>query len=261
MADSESTPVEVRACSKCGIEKPLAAFDLEPDPPRGMRLRRQCSLCRRARQQVAKRRKYQEDSIWQGQRRALREAGSPSHQLRNSARAAARDAVRTGRLVRPERCSQCGAGGRIQGHHDDYAKPLDVRWLCQECHGKAHRKLGPDWVVATGGEYVKAMHFVSAPGSQAFCGIERGRIDGQYVGEWSGVTCGRCLRVRRQAEKKRANAAKVRNVCRWCRCAVHLQASSWKHSRCLYTSLPTCGKRLTAADVIAVNAPETRGTP
>jgi hypothetical protein len=49
-------------------------------------------------------------------------------------------AVVSGRLVRPSKCSGCGAAGRIHGHHHDYRKPYDVEWLCSGCHGKRHRK-------------------------------------------------------------------------------------------------------------------------
>lgn len=47
-------------------------------------------------------------------------------------------AILSGRLVRPERCEDCGCDGAIVGHHDDYGKPLDVRWLCGWCHRRAH---------------------------------------------------------------------------------------------------------------------------
>lgn len=48
------------------------------------------------------------------------------------ARNAVSSAVRDGRLT-PLPCEGCGSG-RVQAHHDDYAKPLAVRWLCFRCH-------------------------------------------------------------------------------------------------------------------------------
>jgi hypothetical protein len=35
-------------------------------------------------------------------------------------------------------CEVCGVAN-AQAHHDDYTKPLDVRWFCQAHHGEAHR--------------------------------------------------------------------------------------------------------------------------
>jgi hypothetical protein len=52
-------------------------------------------------------------------------------------------AVKSGELEKPDVCSECGVGGRIQGHHEDYDKPLEVIWLCQKCHMGKHKKGGP----------------------------------------------------------------------------------------------------------------------
>ena len=56
-------------------------------------------------------------------------------------------AVANGKLVRPVRCEGCGAtrvfrDGRsgIQAHHDNYNFPLRVRWLCQQCHHRWHKR-------------------------------------------------------------------------------------------------------------------------
>lgn len=45
-------------------------------------------------------------------------------------------AIRDGHLVRRP-CEVCGHEEAI-AHHDDYSKPLEVRWLCSVHHGRAH---------------------------------------------------------------------------------------------------------------------------
>jgi hypothetical protein len=49
--------------------------------------------------------------------------------------------VSRGNIVRPTVCSECGQERKVVGHHDDYTKPLDVRWLCYSCHKIEHNKL------------------------------------------------------------------------------------------------------------------------
>ncbi|MDO8848473.1 MAG: hypothetical protein Q7W51_08835 [Coriobacteriia bacterium] len=45
---------------------------------------------------------------------------------------------------RPKACRGCGLrpkDGVIEAHHDDYFKPLQVRYLCRSCHREAHTRL------------------------------------------------------------------------------------------------------------------------
>ncbi len=49
-------------------------------------------------------------------------------------------AKRAGDLV-AKPCEVCGSRPSV-AHHDDYAKPLDVRWLCRSCHGRWHAEHG-----------------------------------------------------------------------------------------------------------------------
>lgn len=98
-------------------------------------------------------------SMWAVLRRrgvAMRQnvkAGAENHFYRGGSRIVARahdiceKAIIRGILVRPSRCEECGKAPRkmrngasaIQAHHDNYAKPLAVRWLCQPCHHEWHK--------------------------------------------------------------------------------------------------------------------------
>ncbi len=49
-------------------------------------------------------------------------------------------AKKTGKLI-PQPCESCGTSNKIHAHHDDYSKPLDVRWLCPLCHYSVHHPL------------------------------------------------------------------------------------------------------------------------
>jgi len=54
------------------------------------------------------------------------------------ARNAVSNGLRDGRVMKADGCFFCGAEERLQAHHHDYSKPLDVFWLCPPCHGKLH---------------------------------------------------------------------------------------------------------------------------
>lgn len=60
----------------------------------------------------------------------------PPEKLR--ARIMAICARRAGKLVR-QPCEKCGVE-QTDAHHDDYSKPLEVRWLCRAHHLELHRQ-------------------------------------------------------------------------------------------------------------------------
>lgn len=50
-------------------------------------------------------------------------------------------AIQRGELV-AQACEVCG-GKKTEAHHDDYNKPLEVRWLCKKCHTEWHKHNKP----------------------------------------------------------------------------------------------------------------------
>ena len=55
------------------------------------------------------------------------------------------NAIRDGKIVPKLYCQSCGdvPEGKLEAHHSNYHEPLDVIWLCKQCHieaDKARRK-------------------------------------------------------------------------------------------------------------------------
>jgi hypothetical protein len=71
---------------------------------------------------------------------AAKQAWAERNPEKLKAQWAAQNAVRDGRLKRKTECEVCGSEKNIEKHHDDYSKPLEVRWLCKKHHWEADRK-------------------------------------------------------------------------------------------------------------------------
>jgi hypothetical protein len=66
-------------------------------------------------------------------RRYLKRKGTPA-QIANYL---LNNAIRDGHIVRGP-CEVCGTRRHVDGHHDDYSKPLDARWMCRRHHLEFH---------------------------------------------------------------------------------------------------------------------------
>lgn len=138
----------MKKCFKCGVEKQLDEFYKHPQMKDG-RVNK-CKECNK--KDVRDNRSKNLDYYRDYDNRRFKENGSrsrPSKAYRKDnpkkywAHTALSNAVRDGKIVRPQSCDQCGENHRsIHGHHDDYDKPLDVRWLCPPCHFAWHKKHG-----------------------------------------------------------------------------------------------------------------------
>ena len=73
-----------------------------------------------------------------------RKAWDERNAIKKGASTMVGNAVRDGKIIKPDDCEKCGSTPkRLQGHHDDYSAPLIVRWLCSGCHSKWHKENGP----------------------------------------------------------------------------------------------------------------------
>ena len=110
----------MNVCTICGLEKQDSEFHVEPRIPKGIAAA--CRLCIK-------------------EKRKGRHASGKSYKRdpnKERARGRVRDAIRHGKMVKPTVCECCKTetpAHLLDGHHHDYDKPLEVRWLCRSCHG------------------------------------------------------------------------------------------------------------------------------
>jgi len=151
-----------KKCFKCGDEKPLTEFYKHPKMSDG-RVNK-CKECNKAdvrqnraanieyyRAYDAKRfrndpkvleriRKYQATDVFKAAEKIRKKRYIAENPEKRAVHIILGHAVERGRIEKPKSCSECNVSGvRIHGHHEDYAKPLDVEWLCPKCHYRRHQ--------------------------------------------------------------------------------------------------------------------------
>lgn len=136
----------VKTCFKCNVEKPITDFYVHPAMGDG-RLGK-CKECTKRdvsqnyRKNIEHYREYERERFKRPERKEQARQSQLKQRRRSPEKAAARRkfarALKTGKIQRPDTCQECGAAGRIEGHHPDYSKPLEVEWLCFRCHRAAH---------------------------------------------------------------------------------------------------------------------------
>lgn len=127
-------------CRKCGQ-------DYVPRPYQWLSKEWICQPCIRAKQRAYRRKRKAEGrpvvsgkvskeykAAYEREVRSKR----PADQLKNATRWQTRRAIANGTLVK-QPCEVCGAL-KVEAHHDDYSKPLDVRWLCRIHHIEHHNR-------------------------------------------------------------------------------------------------------------------------
>lgn len=131
-----------KKCFKCGEVKSLSDFYKHPRMADGHV--NKCKECNK--KDVRENRKLKVDYYREyDSARGSRQTAAYQRNYRNefpmkyAAKTMINNAVRDGRIFKSEYCESCGSPHKwIHGHHDDYALPLMVRWLCPPCHKAWH---------------------------------------------------------------------------------------------------------------------------
>lgn len=136
-----------KLCFKCGIMKSLEEFYRHPETADGHLGKCKTCTCsdvkKNYRIHYADKRIYDKKRGQSAHRKKQRLYSTRKYRGKYPERAKAADAVnralRNGKLKR-EPCLHCGCL-ITQAHHKDYSKPLDIQWLCSQCHIAEHGRL------------------------------------------------------------------------------------------------------------------------
>ena len=136
-----------KKCFKCGKRKRLAAFYTHPKMADGYL--NKCKECTKRdvrlyrannKAKIAARDKLRGQ---RPKRKAMKHRYRATYLSKNpdkyKARNAVGNALRAGKIQRLP-CYYCGAP-QTEAHHEDYGKPLDVRWVCLRCHRQHHHSI------------------------------------------------------------------------------------------------------------------------
>ena len=135
----------MKKCFKCGSGKPLGEFYKHSEMGDG-----HLGKCKECTKKDVRTHRRENDSVREYDRRRYREqphrktAGQENvkkwrakNPERYKAQTAVNNAVRDGRLEKKP-CVECGTTEYLHGHHDDYDKPLEVKWFCAKHHHRFH---------------------------------------------------------------------------------------------------------------------------
>jgi hypothetical protein len=148
-----------KKCSMCGEVKPFHEFSPGQRMASGLRSSCRACNCKRQKELRSKNRAHvnqlaretytrnrsshpDRNRSWREKNKEGRAEYSQSYFSNNPEKRAAHIAVWTNikKLNRPSECSRCHKSGvKVEGHHPDYSRPLEVEWLCRACHALIHR--------------------------------------------------------------------------------------------------------------------------
>lgn len=137
--------ISTKHCNTCDTTKPCSEFGLRAASRDGLAAK--CKECQKAYdkarlndpKRVAARKAYQQTDAYRESKRAAQKRYRERYPHKRAAHIAVGNALRDGKLTR-QPCEVCG-NPKSEAHHDDYGKPLGVKWLCDTHHKARHIEL------------------------------------------------------------------------------------------------------------------------
>jgi ribosomal protein S27AE len=138
----------MKHCNTCNTDKEESEFHIRKASKDGLAAK--CKQCAKkyddARanlpHRVSARLQYSKTENYRLSHNAANHKWEKSNQKKKSASCSVNNAVRDHKIEKPTHCSECNTETQLHGHHDDYNKPLEVRWLCSKCHRAWHKEHG-----------------------------------------------------------------------------------------------------------------------
>ena len=136
----------MKLCRTCNTEKEDFDFHKRKASKDGLAAR--CKACQKdydnARlkdpKRMEMRRQYQKTEKGKAAHSRACKSWVEKNQVKRAAHILVGNRIRNGDLIK-QPCEVCSCE-IVHAHHDDYAKPLEVRWLCDEHHNEWHRMNG-----------------------------------------------------------------------------------------------------------------------
>ena len=137
----------MKLCGTCKIKKNEFEFGARKASKDGLAAK--CKECQKEYdkqrlkdpKRMKMRRDYQKTEAGKIAHNRATKKWSEANTVKRAAHILIGNAVRDGRITKKP-CEKCGITSPVHAHHDDYAKPMEVRWLCDTDHNEWHRENG-----------------------------------------------------------------------------------------------------------------------
>lgn len=139
--------MKILICTKCKKEKTYDNFSIRKESSTGFR--RTCKKCTLEVINKYSRERYKNDEEYRKEYNLRKSKWRKEHKYncyqpqteKRRCYDKIKNALRYKKIQKKENCEYCDKKIKLVAHHYDYKKPLDVFWLCNQCHRDIHRRV------------------------------------------------------------------------------------------------------------------------